>query len=450
MIAGKFAAFAVSLRDGDLPEAAAHGARRCLVDWFAAAVPGADEPPAPMLARALASEGTGRALLVPGGVACGVRAAALINGAAAHVLEFDDIYREAIYHPGAPVIAAALAVAQDRGLGGDAFLRAVIAGYEVSTRIGEAMLPSHYEFWHTTGTAGTIGAAAAAGVLCGLDAKGMTHALANAVTFAAGLQQAFRADSMSKPLHAGHAAETGVTCALAAEAGVTGAADVIEGPAGFAAAMSREAIDWDAVADSCGAHWNMARMTHKNHSCCGHTFAAVDAVLALRAAHGLAPVDVAALRVGTYGFALEVAGNPDPKTAFEARFSLQYVCAAALATGRVRMEAFTPERLADAEIRALLDRVSISVDAAADAAAPGRRSAAVEIDTTDGRKLAFRAETRKGDPENPLTDAELEDKYFELTEPVLGRATADALLAELWGIERVADLTRLALFPARA
>jgi 2-methylcitrate dehydratase PrpD len=445
MIAEKFAAFAVSMRNRDVPEEARHGARRCLVDWFAATIPGAAVPPAPMIRTALAGE-AGGALLVPGGEAVGVRAASLINGSAAHVLEFDDIYREAIYHPGAPCIAAALAVAQDRGLDGEAFLRAVIAGYEISTRIGEAMLPSHYEFWHTTGTAGSIGAAVSAGLLCGLDTPRMAHAIANAVTFAAGLQQAFRAESMSKPLHAGHAAETGALCAMMAEQGVTGAPDVIEGPAGFAAAMSREEIDWGAVADSCGTHWNVTHITHKNHSCCGHTFAALDATLALRAEHDLTPDDMAAMRIGTYGFALEVAGNTNPQTEFEAKFSLPYVCASALTLGRVRLQAFTPERLADSALRDLMRRITLSVDAAAHAAAPGKRSADVQIDLTDGRTVSFRAETRKGDPENPLTDAELEDKYFELTESALGRARAEALLAELNGIEGVKDLTKLSVF----
>jgi 2-methylcitrate dehydratase PrpD len=445
VIARDFAAFAVAMRGLTVPGPALHGAKRCLIDWFASTVPGAAVPPAPMLAAALAGE-TGGALLVPDGPAVGVRAAALVNGAAAHVLEVDDIYREAIYHPGAPVIAAALAVAQDRGLDGDAFLRAVIAGYEISTRIGEAMLPSHYVYWHTTGTAGTLGAAAAAGLLCGLDETAMTHALANAATFAAGLQQAFRSESMSKPLHAAHATESGLLCALMAERGVTGAADAIDGPAGLAAAMSREAIDWPAVAATLGAHWNVTHITHKNHSCCGHTFAAVDAVLALRAEHGLTPDDVAAMRIGTYGFALEVAGNPAPKTAFEAKFSLPYVCAAALVIGRVRLQAFTDAALADATIRGLMARTEVTVDADADAAAPGKRSAAVEIDTADGRTLAFRAETRKGDPEDPLSDAEIEDKFFELTESALGRARAETLLADLWSVETVKDLTALAAF----
>ena len=138
-----------------------------------------------------------------------MRAAALINGAAAHTVEVDDIFRDGIYHPGAPTIPAALALAQARGASGEQFLRAVIVGYEISTRIGAAMGRAHYKYWHNTGTIGCFGACAAAAELLRLDAARFAHALATVTTFSAGLQQAFRMDSMSKPLHAGHAAEAG-------------------------------------------------------------------------------------------------------------------------------------------------------------------------------------------------------------------------------------------------
>ena len=146
---------------------------------------------------------------------------------AAHTMEVDDIYCDAINHPGAPTIAAALALAQESGASGEAFLRGVIVGYEVSTRIGAAMGRAHYRCWHNTGTIGSFGAAAAAAAIYGLDAKRFAHTLATVTTFAAGLQQAFRMDSMSKPLHAGRAAEAGLLAALAAREGVTGSIDVL-------------------------------------------------------------------------------------------------------------------------------------------------------------------------------------------------------------------------------
>ncbi|MEJ0071412.1 MAG: MmgE/PrpD family protein [Pseudomonadota bacterium] len=171
--------------------------------------------PRPLLIEALDEQvGHGRALLYPSGQRAPAPVAALINGTASHTVEFDDIFRDAIYHPGCPVIAAALALGQARQVDGDRFLRAVLVGYEVSTRIGAVMVPAHYKYWHSTGTVGCFGAAAAAAAILGLDQIQFANAMGTAGTFAAGLQQAFRSDSMTKPLHAGRAAETGVLAAL--------------------------------------------------------------------------------------------------------------------------------------------------------------------------------------------------------------------------------------------
>src|SRR5204863_6797680 len=221
----RFAAWANDWRSKPVPPEVLHHAKRAVIDWHAALFPGAVMPPATLLEKALRDElDKGDAMLALGRRAT-LRADALINGAAAHTVEVDDIFREGIYHPGAPTIAAALALAQSRQVSGEAFLRAVIVGYEISTRIAEAMGRAHYRYWHNTGTIGCFGAASAAAEVLGLDAKRFAHALATVATFSAGLQQAFRADSMSKPMYAGRAAEAGVTAALAAAEGVTGSLD---------------------------------------------------------------------------------------------------------------------------------------------------------------------------------------------------------------------------------
>ncbi len=448
MLAHTLADYAASLRETPIPKEVHHAAKRCVVDWFAALLPGSVLPPATLL-RAVSQEdlGHGQALLYPSGEKTTARSAALINGSAAHTVEFDDIYRDALYHPGAPVIAAALAAAQARRASGEALLRAVIAGYEVSTRIGVAVIPTHYEYWHTTGTVGAFGAAVAAATVLGLDPDRIAHALGNAGTLAAGLQQAFRSDAMSKPLHAGRAAESGVLVALAAEQGVTGATDILEGSRGFGAAMSKHA-DWEKAVEGLGEHYNIVRTTQKNHGCCGHTFAAVDAILALRQQHGLSPEDVRLIRVGSYAKALEITGNPEPRTAFEAKFSLPYCVAVALVTGRVRLEAFSPERLRDPRVRELMTRIELRIDDELEREFPRRRAALVEVETIEGKHLRHYAPTRKGDPDNPLTDEELNEKYQELAEPVIGKAAAASLLDALWRLEEIADATTLGTFPA--
>jgi 2-methylcitrate dehydratase PrpD len=435
----RFAAFAEASRRAPIAPEVLHHAKRAVIDWYAALLPGAVVPPATALERALADElDRGEARLALGRPAT-VRAAAIINGSAAHTVEVDDIFRDGIYHPGAPTIPAALALAQARRASGEAFLRAVIVGYEISTRIGAAMGRAHYKYWHNTGTIGCFGAAAAAAELLQLDTKRFAHALATVATFSAGLQQAFRMDSMSKPLHAGHAAEAGVTAALAAAEGVIGSLDVMEGEAGYGRAMG-DGPDWEKALATLGRDFHITRMTFKNHACCGHTFAAIDGALAVQSQLGVAARDIERVRVGTYRAGVEVAHYEDPHTPAEARFSMKYVVASALAHGSVRLAAFEPPRLEDPFTRDLMRRVDVALDPALDATFPGQRAARVSIVARDGRRAEHLQPTRKGDPDAPLTDPELEAKYLELTAPVIGEGAARALLARLWRLEREAQV----------
>lgn len=431
----RYAAFAAGLRSARLdPEVKRH-ARRAVIDWFASTLPGGVLPPATLAARALSDQvGHGAATLIPSGIAATSQAAALINGTAAHTVEFDDIWRDGLYHPGAPTVAAALAAAELAGADGARLLAGVTAGYELSNRIAVAINPRHYDFWHTTATVGCLGAAGASAVILGLDAAQTAHALASSATMAAGLQQAFRADAMSKPLHAGRAAEAGLLSARLAAEGVTGALDALEGPRGFGAAMSGPDVDWDAGLADLGGDWTITRMTFKNHAACGHVHAAVDAVRALADEHGLKAEDVARIEAGSYAKSLEICGNANPATAFEAKFSLPYCLGAALVVGSVRRAAFDDAALADPRIRAVAGKVVHTVDPGCEAAFPKARSARVAIVTTDGRRLERFAPTRKGDPDSPLTDDDLADKFRELAGPVLGAARAAELLARLQGL----------------
>jgi 2-methylcitrate dehydratase PrpD len=424
---------AAGWRDRPLDDAVAHHARRALVDWFAAMLPGATRPPATLLAAALGTErGEGRAICYVDGKAGGIRHAALINATASHTVEFDDIYRDAGYHPACPTIGAALAAAQARGAPLDQLLRAIVAGYEVGGRIGIAVQPSHYRYWHTTGTVGTFGAAAAVSVLLGLDADRTAHALATAATMAGGLQQAFRGDGMSKPLHPGHAAEAGALAALAASAGVTGALDVLHGPVGFAAATSEDTGKWDKALAGLGAPLAVTAITFKNHGCCGHIFAPLDALRTLQEAHRFAACGVQHIHVAGYSATKDVCDRPVVSTEQEARFSMQYCAAALLLLGGVRLAAFEPQRLADPAIHALMARVSVSMAPDLADAYPARRAARVTVALRDGRVLEHFQPTRKGDPDMPLSDDELSEKFAELTWPVIGETAATRLLADLW------------------
>ena len=240
-------------------------------------------------------------------------------------------------------------------------------------------------------------------------------------------------------LHAGRAAEAGLTAALGAAEGVTGSLDVIEGEAGYGRAMS-DGPDWDRALATLGRDFHVTRMTFKNHTCCGHTFAAIDGAQALQRKMGLAAKDIARVRVGTYKAALDVAGYEEPKTPAEGRFSLKYVVATALTHGSVRFAAFEPERLQHPATRELMRRVEVAVDPQLDAAFPGQRAARVAIEARDGRREEFLQPTRIGDPDAPLSDAQLDAKFDELAGPVLGAPQAKELLGRLWRLDALKTL----------
>jgi 2-methylcitrate dehydratase PrpD len=403
----RFADWAVGFRAQPLPKEVVHHARRAVIDWHAALYPGLVVPPVTLMKKAFAGESESP------------RLKALIEGTAAHTVEVDDIFRDGIYHPGAPTIAAARALTEA--------LRPVVVGYEISTRIGAAMGKAHYRHWHNTGTIGAFGAAAAAAEALELDREQFAHALATVTTFAAGLQQAFRMDSMSKPLHAGRAAEAGVTAALMAREGVTGSLDVM---LGFAAAMGNNP-DWERWLATLGRDFHITRMTFKNHACCGHTFAAIDGALEVKRRLNVDAADIDKVEVATYRAGLEVAHYDNPRTPAEGRFSLKYVVATALTHGSVRLAAFEPERLADPKTKALMPRISLRLDPELEAAFPAKRAARVAIQAK-GRREEWLQPTRIGDPDAPLSDRALEEKYFELATPVLGEAKAREVLQRLW------------------
>jgi 2-methylcitrate dehydratase PrpD len=417
-----------------------HHAKRALLDWTGALIAGGNLPTAVLLRNAYADElvaadgANAAALCTIAGTQekTKLRAAAFLNGTLSHLAEYDDIFRDGAYHPASPTISPVVALAESRGMGRNALLKAIVAGYEVSTRIATAVQPSHYRYFHTTGTAGVFGAAAACASLLQLSSDAACNAMATAGTFASGLQQAFRSDAMTKPMHGGHAAEVGLSAALAAAVGMTGTPDLLEGEAGFGAAMS-DGARWDEALAGLGADFNIKRMTFKNHGCCGHTFPAIDGAAALQTTHGFKADAIKAIRISGYQASAEVCHYRHPQSAFEAKFSLSYTVAARLVLGRVREQAFMPEALSNPAIAALEDKISVTVDAACTRVFPKQRSAHVEIELVNGEVLSIHQATRHGDPDDPLTDAELLDKFLELTEPRIGKASAQALSQAILG-----------------
>jgi 2-methylcitrate dehydratase PrpD len=240
-------------------------------------------------------------------------------------------------------------------------------------------------------------------------------------------------------LHGGHAADAGVLAAIAASKGVTGALDILEGREGFGAAMSVDP-DWEKATRGLGRDYHIVHVTFKNHGCCGHTFPAIDGALHLQRLHGIRYQDIKRVRLATYKAGLDIIDNAKPEGEYQAKFSLQYTVAHALVHGSVRLNAFLPERMRDAAVRALMQKIECVADPELSKGYPNQRAAQVEIELNDGRKFAHFQPYRKGDPELPLTDDELNDKFLELATPVLGDPRARALLDEIWKTETLANV----------
>jgi 2-methylcitrate dehydratase PrpD len=432
----------------DFPASVLEHARRAIVDWLGSALAGAIEPPARMAQGLVAGLGASDEATVFGARRASAAGAALANGVASHILELDDVHKASTLHPAAPVIPAALAVAEREHASGRAFLRAVILGYDAALRIGEAVNPSHYRYWHPTGTAGTFGAAIAASALLGADAPEMLHALGNAGTQASGLWE-FNADgAMSKHLHPGKAAFNGVLAADLAHLGFTGATRILEGERGFFRATSAD-HDASRVTDGLGDTWKIAENCFKVHACCGHTHSAADIALQLREnrrwTRESAAADIEAIEVSSYRPGLDITRQMRPRTPYQAQFSIAYVVASALVDGCVGLAQFAPSRFSadgvrDLEIARLLGRTKVREDPALTTRYPNAWPARLTIHLRDGSLIAGSADYPLGNPENPVTTVVLEEKFRALVAPRLGALATDRALDAAGSLDDAGDM----------
>ena len=386
-----------------------------LVDWFGSCVAGKGARTVETITRFAAAQGqrTGPCEVLIDRSRNGPYFAAMANAAASHVAEQDDVHNGSVFHPATVVFPVALAIAQQRESSGAELLTAVVAGYEVGIRVGEFLGRSHYKVFHTTGTAGTVAAAATAGRLLGLDAATMLHAFGSAGTTAAGLWEFLRTGADSKQLHTAHAAANGLMAACLAEDGFTGAAQILEGPQGMAAGMSSDA-DAARLTDRLGSRWATAETSFKFHACCRHTHPAADALLAAMRANDLKPEQINHVISHVHQGAIDVLGPvTDPKTVHQSKFSMGTALALAAQFGHAGLTEFD-EHYASEPTKRLRDRVTMELDAEVDAAYPQRWIGKVTVLTTDGRTLQARVDEPKGDPGNTLSRDEITTKAQRL------------------------------------
>lgn len=356
--------------------------------------------------------------------------AALLNGTIIHTFDFDDMHLASSMHPSAPVFGAALSMAEYVGASGIDLLRAAAVGLEVCTRIGDAVNPAHYSGgWHATATLGHFGSVTAAGMLLGLNPTQMVHALGIAGTQAAGLKAPF--GTMTKPLHAGHAARNGVVAALLASRGFTCADDILEGKAAFGAVMSKDP-QWDRVVDGWGTRWATLDILYKPHATSFCTQALIESVIELRNQHGLTLDNVAKIRgfVSHMSFNNAVIGNP--RTGLEAKFSHTFAAAQALLYGRATQHDYTDERVAEDAIQRVRERTV--VQPRDDLRWP---MASVEIETVDGRTVTHGVDLEERMKTAPQKWDLVSRKFTRIMAGVISEEQAQRLLDEVSRMERV-------------
>lgn len=426
----RLAGFLAGVKHTDLSPEVLLRTTELFLDWFGCCVAGSGARPVLTLARfAAAMGGGGQCDVIPEGRKGTAYQAAFANAAASHFVEQDDLHNASVVHPATVVFPAALAAAQDLGRTGRELLTASVVGYEAATRVGEYLGPSHYRYFHTTGTAGTLGAAAAVAHLLGADADQMTNALGNAGTTAAGLWQFLRDSADSKPLHTAHAAATGLAAAYLAHGGLEGAARIIEGERGMGAAMSQGVVP-EALTGGLGESWAVMHTSLKVHASCRHTHPAADALEGLLAGSGIAAADIESIEVGVYQAAQDVLeAAPVPTNTHQAKFSMGFVLSLVANRGRAGVLDFDSSSIKDPELLDLASRVSMRVDPEIQRLHPQRWASEVKVRTRGGEERVNRVESPRGDPDRWLTPGEIDDKFRSLAR--YGGQLDDAAIEDL-------------------
>lgn len=436
---------AAGLRRRDLDSDLVIRAQQCVLDWLGVTLAGSAEPATTMLV-----DGLGR-LAGPGAAGPGAASgctvigrdlqlpadhAALVNGTAGHALDYDDVNTAMLGHPTAPVLPAVLALAELTGATGAEALTAFVAGYETECSVSRALGPSHYlRGFHATGTAGTLGAAAACANLLGLDTSTTAIALGLACTQAAGLKSMF--GTMAKPFHAGRAAAAGLLAAVLAGQGFSAHPEAVETDQGLAATHA-DGFDAHRGLAAPAEGWHLRSNLFKYHASCFQTHSSIEGLTRLRAAEALAPDDIASVTIHADAMQMGMCAIPEPATGLEVKFSLRHTAALALAgIDTSAPQSFTDAVAADPALVELRDRIAVVADRS------GAGPTAVEVTRGDGSVLAVAHDVSVPEADLDWQGRRLEEKFMALAVPVLGRAGAGAVADLVKGLDDAADLSGL-------
>ena len=441
-ITRQLAEFVSDLSYEDIPAEVSERAKRLILDVTGIIIRARnDAESTPSLISAVEKLGLadGTCSVMGDGRSYAPTAAALINGALAHSLDFDDTHAEGSIHSSAPIVPAALAAAEMSDASGKELIAAVVAGYEVQIRLSLALNPTaHYDQgFHPTATCGVFGAAAAAGKLLGMDADGIQSAFGIALSQAAGSMEFLVDGAWTKRSHVGQAAQNGLMCAVMAAEGFKGVKQAFEGRAGFLHAYSPQS-EPKRAAENLGESWETMRLAVKPYPSCRYSHAAIDGIVSLMKEHGLSADDVEEVEIGLPENGWKIIGGPEdktkPKSVVDGQFSMPFCAAVALREGGLTWDDYE-KHLNDDTTRGLTAKVRAVVDARAEAEFPANMSGVARIRTKDGEYERL-VVVPKGEPGNFLADEEFLEKFDGLCAPYLGKDGAERLADSLLALEQ--------------
>jgi|KBSMisStaDraftv2_1062788.scaffolds.fasta_scaffold07528_6 2-methylcitrate dehydratase PrpD len=432
------AQFACETRDDEIPDAVRHHAKRGIVNMLGVALHATQHPPVRMLLDLFAEEGGHpRASVLGLGVKTTLQNAAMANGLLAHLDDFDDTFLPTVFHPSAPTIPPAMALAEGRQLSGRKLLTACALGLEVSCRIAQTVQEvRHGAVWHMTGTVGPFGAATAAGRLLGLNADEMARAYGLAGTQASGLRETF--GTMTKSFHPGRAAQSGILAAELAKRGFSSTDSILEGSHGFIAALAPGSTDLAQAGEALKLHWELLNNAFKPYACGILAHAMVDAMLALRARLG--PVTERIVSVGgrVNPLAIKLEGNSHPKSGLASRLSFQHAMSVAFIDGAAYPSQFTDARACDPAVARLREKIDMTGDAVI-----GQDACELILTLDDGSTHSEHVAHATGTLENPMTDAQIDAKFRATAQSVLPSGRVDELLEMLARLEHLDNVGEL-------
>jgi 2-methylcitrate dehydratase PrpD len=430
--------YVVEARPEALPDAVRKEAKRTFLNWVGCAVGGSHHETLDIAIAALSPfAGTGTSSVLGRAERTDPLHAALFNGISSHVFDFDDTHLRTVIHPAGPVASALLAYAEYRPVTGPDFINALVLGVEVECRIGNAVFPAHYDVgWHITGTTGVFGAAAAVGKLLGLDAQRMAWAFGLAATQPVGLRDMF--GTMTKSFHPGRAAQNGFTAALLAQKGYTSSEQGIEAKRGWANVLSI-AHNYAEITENLGKSYEISVNSYKPFACGIVIHPTIDGCIQLRNAEHLDPTMIRSVDLRVHHLVLELTGKTSPKTGLEGKFSVYHAAAMAFIDGTGGEKQFSDEAVVNPNVIALRDRIKATVDPAI---APDE--VRIKVTLMDETVIEHHVPHAIGSIARPMSDADLERKFQDLADDILGPQRVKELLAQCWDLERFNDVGKLA------